>query len=148
MIPSAMPDTTVGQPDGSSSISITILPAAPGGTFAMAALRQMVLNAVVSVHTRRNYAKALDELFAFSEQRGQPLSRMLLMDYRASMADRNDHQCPALRSTQSDRRSPAQRRPQSRAGRAAGRRAQCPAAGNSAGQLADAGAGKGTARRA
>ncbi len=55
----------------------------------IAALRQMVLNAVVSPHTRRNYAKALDELFAFSEQRQQPLSRALLMEYRAAMLERN-----------------------------------------------------------
>jgi site-specific recombinase XerD len=55
----------------------------------IAALRQMVLNAVVSPHTRRNYAKALDELFAFSEQRQQPLSRSLLMEYRAAMLERN-----------------------------------------------------------
>jgi len=47
------------------------------------------LNAVVSPHTRRNYAKALDELFAFSEQRQQPLSRSLLMEYRAAMLERN-----------------------------------------------------------
>jgi len=51
-------------------------------------LRQMVLKAVVSEHTRRNYAKALDELFAFSEQHKQPLSRDLLMEYRAEMIER------------------------------------------------------------
>jgi integrase len=55
----------------------------------IAALRQMVLNAVASPHTRRNYAKALDELFAFSEQKQQPLSRALLMEYRAAMLERN-----------------------------------------------------------
>jgi integrase len=49
----------------------------------------MVLQAVASPHTRRNYAKALDELFAFSEQRQQPLSRDLLMEYRAQMIERN-----------------------------------------------------------
>jgi hypothetical protein len=51
----------------------------------IAALRQMVLKAVISPHTRRNYAKALDEIFAFSELRKQPLSRDLLMEYRAQM---------------------------------------------------------------
>jgi integrase len=43
---------------------------------------------VVSPHTRRNYAKALDELFALSAERRQPLSRDLLMEYRAAMLDR------------------------------------------------------------
>jgi len=52
------------------------------------ALCQMVLKAVVSPHTRRNYAKALDELFALSAERRQPLSRDLLMEYRAAMLDR------------------------------------------------------------
>jgi integrase len=48
----------------------------------------MVLQAVVSPHTRRNYAKALDELFAFSAEQRQPLSRPLLMEYRAQMMER------------------------------------------------------------
>ena len=52
------------------------------------ALCQMVLKAVVSPHTRRNYAKALDELFALSAERRQPLSRDLLMEYRAQMIAR------------------------------------------------------------
>lgn len=46
-------------------------------------LRGMVLSSVTSVHSRRNYAKALDLLFAFAE--GRPLTRALLMKYRASM---------------------------------------------------------------
>jgi integrase len=90
MIPSAMPKTTDGQPDGSSSVNIALLLPAPDSVdFALAALREMVLKAVVSVHTRRNYAKALDELFALSTERRQPLSRMLVMDYRASMVARS-----------------------------------------------------------
>jgi integrase len=48
-----------------------------------------VLNAAVSSHTRRNYAKALDELFAFRERKQQPLSRALLMEYRPAMLERN-----------------------------------------------------------
>jgi len=52
------------------------------------ALRQMVLKSVASPHTRRNYAKALDEVFAFSGQRKQPLCRDLLMEYRAQMIAR------------------------------------------------------------
>ena len=43
----------------------------------------MVLDSVASAHSRRNYAKALDDLFAFSA--GRPLSRALLMEYRATM---------------------------------------------------------------
>jgi hypothetical protein len=43
----------------------------------------MVLDSVASPHSRRNYAKALNDLFAFSS--GRPLSRALLMEYRATM---------------------------------------------------------------
>jgi site-specific recombinase XerC len=43
----------------------------------------MLLDSVASPHSRRNYAKALDDLFAFSACR--PLSRALLMEYRATM---------------------------------------------------------------
>ena len=46
-------------------------------------LRQMVLDTLPSPHSRRNYAKALDDLFAFSA--GRPLTRELLMEYRASI---------------------------------------------------------------
>jgi integrase len=48
-----------------------------------AKLRQMVLDSVPSIHSKRNYAKALDDLFAFSTNR--PLSHALLMEYRTSM---------------------------------------------------------------
>src|SRR5260370_39790143 len=43
----------------------------------------MVLDSVASPPSRRNYAKAIDDLFAFSA--GRPLSRALLMEYRAAM---------------------------------------------------------------
>jgi integrase len=43
----------------------------------------MVLDSVASPHSRRNYAKAIDDLFAFSA--GRPLSRALLMEYRVTM---------------------------------------------------------------
>jgi integrase len=46
-------------------------------------LRQMVLDTVPSPNSRRNYAKALDDLFAFAGVR--PLTRELLMEYRASI---------------------------------------------------------------
>jgi integrase len=48
-----------------------------------AKLRKMVLDAVASPHSKRNYAKALDELFAFCASR--PLSWELLMEWRAGM---------------------------------------------------------------
>ena len=41
-------------------------------------LRQMVLDTVPSPNSRRNYAKALDDLFAFAG--GRPLTRELLME--------------------------------------------------------------------
>jgi site-specific recombinase XerC len=46
-------------------------------------LRKLVLDAVQSPHTRRNYAKALDDLFQFCASR--PLSRALLMEWKAGM---------------------------------------------------------------
>ena len=58
-------------------------------TQAQAMLRQMVLDTVQSIHSKRNYAKALDDLFAFCASR--PLSRALLMEYRTTM----DHLSPS-----------------------------------------------------
>src|SRR5271170_6332421 len=52
-------------------------------TPAQARLRKMVLDTVPSPHTQRNYAKALDDLFAFCASR--PLTRSLLMEWRAGM---------------------------------------------------------------
>jgi hypothetical protein len=46
-------------------------------TPAQALLRKMVLDSVSSPHSRRNYAKALDDLFRFCASR--PLSRELLI---------------------------------------------------------------------
>jgi site-specific recombinase XerD len=46
-------------------------------------LRQRVLDSVVSPHSKRNYAKALDDLFAFCASR--PLSREVLLEWRAGM---------------------------------------------------------------
>jgi integrase len=43
----------------------------------------MVVDSVTSVHSKRNYAKALDDLFAFAASR--PLTRALLMEFRATM---------------------------------------------------------------
>jgi site-specific recombinase XerD len=50
---------------------------------AQAILRKLVLDSVPSVHSKRNYAKALDDLFAFAASR--PLTRSLLMEWRANM---------------------------------------------------------------
>jgi len=58
-------------------------------TQAQAILRKMVLDSVQSIHSKRNYAKALDDLFAFCGRR--PLSRALLMEYRTTM----DHLSPS-----------------------------------------------------
>jgi hypothetical protein len=51
-------------------------------------LRAMVLQAVASENSKRNYAKALDEIFTLCANRLQGISRALLMEYRASMIDR------------------------------------------------------------
>ena len=58
-------------------------------TEAQTILRRMVLDSVPSIHSKRNYAKALDDLFAFCASR--PLSRALLMEYRTTM----DHLSPS-----------------------------------------------------
>jgi hypothetical protein len=46
-------------------------------------LKKMVVNAAAVVNSKRNYAKALDHLFAFAV--GRPLTRELLLEWRASM---------------------------------------------------------------
>jgi hypothetical protein len=43
----------------------------------------MVLDTVASPNSRRNYGKALDDLFALAD--GRPLTPALFMEYRASM---------------------------------------------------------------
>ena len=67
-----------GAPDGEST-------QAPenGLVEAQQRLRRMVLDSVPSPNSRRNYAKALDDLFALAA--GRPLTRALFMEYRASM---------------------------------------------------------------
>ena len=46
-------------------------------------LKQMVVDAVTADNSKRNYAKALDHLFAFAA--GRPLCRELLLEWKASM---------------------------------------------------------------
>src|SRR3984893_1477324 len=70
----------VNPPSENSSFAITQ---------AQAILRQMVLDSLQSIHCKRNYAKALDDLFAFCASR--PLSRALLMEYRTTI----DHLSPS-----------------------------------------------------
>jgi len=68
----------------STTALATISPAATEPIdLCLAELRRMVLNSVVSEHTKRNYAKALDDLFLFAASR--PLTRALLMEWRAAM---------------------------------------------------------------
>ena len=47
------------------------------------ALRKMLANSVVSRHTKRAYLTAFDDLIEAAA--GRPISRMILMEYRASM---------------------------------------------------------------
>lgn len=58
-------------------------------TPAQARLRRMVLDSVKSIHSKRNYAIALDDLLSFCATR--PLSRALLTEYRTTM----DHLSPS-----------------------------------------------------
>ena len=51
-------------------------------------LRRMVLQTVPSQNSKRNYAKALDEVFTLCANRSQGITRPLLMEYRASMIER------------------------------------------------------------
>jgi integrase len=74
------------------SESLAIIPSAVESQLnrnaAFRELREMVLNTVVSKHSKRNYAKALDEVYALCEERKQPLSRALLMEYRAALLEK------------------------------------------------------------
>jgi integrase len=74
------------------SSSLALIPSAGEAQLdrsaAILALRDMVLNSVVSEHSKRNYAKALDEVFTLCANRSQGLSRALLMEYRAAMVEK------------------------------------------------------------
>lgn len=52
-------------------------------------LRNVVLDGVVSENSKRNYALAMDELSIFCRVRLQPLSRALLLAFRADMLERD-----------------------------------------------------------
>jgi integrase len=47
----------------------------------------MLTNSVPSGHTRRAYAKAFDDLLELTIRTGQPISRLLFLEYRAEMVD-------------------------------------------------------------
>jgi len=74
------------------SPSLALIPSAQESQLnphaALQRLREMVLNAVASEHSKRNYAKALDEVYTLCANRLQGISRPLLMEYRTSMIDR------------------------------------------------------------
>ncbi len=76
-----------------STSLIPLEPAAAEPPFALTPaqtiLRKMVLDSVQSIHSKRNYSKALDDLFALCASR--PLSRALLMEYRTTI----DHLSPS-----------------------------------------------------
>jgi len=63
-------------PESREGETVTLTPA-------RSLLRKRVLDHVVSPHSKRNYARALDDLFAFCASR--PLARALLMEWRAGM---------------------------------------------------------------
>ena len=52
-------------------------------------LRRAVLNGVAAENSKRNYALALDELAAFCAERQQPVSRALLLEYKAAVLARD-----------------------------------------------------------
>ncbi len=72
--------------------SLPLIPSAvesqPNRDAAFRELREMVLNSVASEHSKRNYAKALDEVFTLCANRSRGLSRALLMEYRAAMLEK------------------------------------------------------------
>jgi integrase len=76
----------------SVSTSLAVIPPADESQLnrnaAFQRLREMVLNSIVSEHSKRNYAKALDEVFSLCANRSQGLSRALFMEYRATMLEK------------------------------------------------------------
>jgi integrase len=66
----------VPSPPGTDPETVSLSPA-------QLRLRQMTLDSVPSTHSRRNYGRALDDLFLFAQS--QPLTRELLMEWRAKM---------------------------------------------------------------
>ena len=78
-----MPIELLSGPSAYSDQNSADQPPGAGLVEAQQRLRKMVLDTLPSANSRRNYAKALDDLFAFSA--GRPLTRELLLEYRASI---------------------------------------------------------------
>ena len=51
-------------------------------------LRQSVLNGITAANSKRSYALAIDEFAAFSRQRGEAVTRTLILAFRAHMLER------------------------------------------------------------
>jgi site-specific recombinase XerD len=67
-----------------------LVPLAPATPIPMTLdwLREMVLASVASPHSKRNYARAFNDLGKFLALRGEPLSRASLLDYRSQLVER------------------------------------------------------------
>jgi integrase len=70
----------------SSSLPI-VLPAQVRN--ASLSLRSLLCNSIISGHTKRAYLKAFDDFFLLSELIDRPVSRALLMEYRATMIEQD-----------------------------------------------------------
>ena len=74
------------------STAIATLPAGPASLPEYSRfdkLRMTVLNSVSAENSKRNYALAMDELSAFCKARQQPVSRAVLLAFRADMLERD-----------------------------------------------------------
>ncbi len=68
----------------SSSLPIVLPPQVQDS---LASLRSLLCNSIVSSHIRRAYVKAFDDFVELSEESNRPVSRALVMEYRAAMID-------------------------------------------------------------
>ncbi len=74
------------------STAVATLPAGPASLpehSRFDELRMTVLNSVSAKNSKRNYALAMDELSVFCRARQQPLSRAVLLAFRADMLERD-----------------------------------------------------------
>src|SRR5882757_4366824 len=116
-------------------------------TPAQARLRKLVLDAVPSPHTQRNYGKALDDLFAFCASR--PLTRSLFNGLAGGrgVALAVHYKRSALRRAQAGGRGQSEQHDRIGGGGQPDRRPQHQPEGNPAGELADPRAGQRTPGR-
>src|SRR5271155_2235533 len=110
-------------------------------------LRRMVLDTVASPNSRRNYGKALDNLFALAG--GRPLTPALFMEYRASMEALSPSTANVRLSAGRELGAEGRRDGINwgRRRREARGSPEHPPEGNSPGELAHPGAGEGAAGR-